>query len=56
MRLKLILLLVALGFNYTITARWRAAVDRHLSVAASAVMSLALWISVVFSGIFYAFT
>lgn len=56
MRLKLILLVIGLVFNYTIHSRvarggWSPAVSRSI-----AVMSLALWTSVVFSGIFYAFT
>jgi uncharacterized protein DUF6644 len=56
MRLKLVLLLVALLFNYTIHGRV-AVGGRSPAVCRSvAVVSLALWMSVVFSGIFYAFT
>jgi hypothetical protein len=56
MRLKLVLLLVALGFNYTIHGRV-ALGSRSPAVCRSvAVVSLSLWIAVVFSGIFYAFT
>ena len=56
MRLKLVLLLVALAFNYTIHGRV-ARGSRSPAVCRSvAVVSLALWISVVFTGIFYAFT
>jgi len=56
MRLKLVLLLIALGFNYTIHSRV-ARSSRSAAVCRSvAVISLALWISVVFSGVFYAFT
>ena len=56
MRLKLLLLVVALIFNYTIHARtarggWSPAANRSV-----ATISLALWVSIVFGGIFYAFT
>ena len=56
MRLKLVLILVALVFNYTIRARvvrggYLPAVGRSV-----AVVSLILWVSIAFSGIFYAFT
>ena len=56
MRLKLVLILVALAFNYTIRARvvrggYVPAVGRSV-----AVVSLMLWVSIAFSGIFYAFT
>jgi uncharacterized protein DUF6644 len=56
MRLKLILLLVALGFNYTIHGQVARGGRSPFVCRGVAVMSLALWISVVFSGIFYAFT
>jgi uncharacterized protein DUF6644 len=56
MRLKLILLLVALGFNYTIHSQVARGGRSPFVCRGVAVMSLALWISVVFSGIFYAFT
>ena len=56
MRLKLVLLLIALGFNYTIHSRV-ARVGRSPAVCRSvAIVSLALWTSVVFSGVFYAFS
>ena len=56
MRLKLVLLLVALAFNYTIHSRV-ARGSRSPAVCWSvAIMSLVLWISVVFSGVFYAFS
>jgi hypothetical protein len=56
MRLKLILLLAALAFNYTIHSHV-ARGHRSPAVCRSvAVVSLSLWIAVVFSGIFYAFT
>ena len=56
MRLKLFLLLVAIAFNYTIHARvvrggYSLAVGRSV-----AMVSLMLWVSTVFSGVFYAFT
>jgi hypothetical protein len=56
MRLKLVLVPIALAFNYTIRARivrggYLPAVGRSV-----AVVSLMLWVSIVFSGIFYAFT
>jgi hypothetical protein len=56
MQLKLVLVLVALAFNYTIRARvvrgsYLPAVGRSV-----ALVSLTLWVSIVFSGIFYAFT
>jgi hypothetical protein len=56
MRLKLVLLVVALAFNYTIHGRV-ARSSRSPAVCRSvAVVSLALWVSVVFTGIFYAFS
>jgi len=56
MRLKLVLVVIALAFNYTIHARvvrgdYLPAVGRSV-----AVVSLTLWLSIVFCGIFYAFT
>ena len=56
MRLKLVLLLVALGFNYTIHSRVARGSRSRVVCRSVAVVSLALWMSVVFSGIFYAFT
>lgn len=56
MKLKLVLLLVALGFNYTVHSQV-ARGNRSRAVCRSvAVVSLSLWIAVVFSGIFYAFS
>ena len=56
MKLKLVLLLVGLVFNYTIH-NGVARRGRSPTVGRSvAVVSLALWIAVVFSGIFYAFS
>jgi hypothetical protein len=56
MRLKLVLLLVALGFNYTIHSRVARGSRSRVVCRSVAVVSLALWMSVVFSGIFYAFS
>ena len=56
MRLKLILLLVGLGFNYTIHSHVAHDGRSPVVCRSVAVVSLALWIAVVFSGIFYAFT
>ena len=56
MRLKLYLLLAALAFNYTVRARIIR--GDHLTAAGRVVaaLSLTLWVSIVFSGIFYTFT
>jgi hypothetical protein len=56
MRFKLFLVPIALVFNYTIRARvvrgaYMPAVGRSV-----AVVSLTLWVTIVFSGIFYSFT
>lgn len=56
MRLKLGLLLVALVFNYTIHGRVARTSQSAVVKRSVAVVSLALWISVVFTGVFYAFT
>ena len=56
MRLKPVLLLVALGFNYTIHSHVARGSRSRVVCRSVAVVSLALWMSVVFSGIFYAFT
>ena len=56
MRLKLLLIVVALVFNYAVHNRL---VSGGYSLAASrcvAAGSLAIWVTIVFSGIFYAFT
>ena len=56
MRLKLVMVLVALAFNYTIRAR--VVRGGHLPAVGRSVaaVSLMLWMSIVFGGIFYAFT
>lgn len=56
MRLKLVLLLVALVFNYTVHGRVALASRSPAVCRSVAAVSLVLWSSVVFSGIFYAFT
>ena len=56
MRLKLVLLLAALAFNYTVRARVLRAGRVSMASRSVAAASLALWVSIVFSGIFYAFT
>jgi uncharacterized protein DUF6644 len=56
MRFKLIALVVAILFNYTIHSRV-ARGDYSPSVRRTvASVSLVLWVTIVFSGIFYAFT
>lgn len=56
MRFKLLLVLVALAFNYTVHNR--VVRGRYPSIARSSVaaLSLMMWVAIVFSGIFYAFT
>lgn len=56
MRFKLLLVLVALPFNYTVHNR--VVRGRYPSIARSSVaaLSLMMWVAIVFSGIFYAFT
>ena len=56
MRFKLVMLVVAIIFNYSIHA-WVANGDYPGGVRrAVASISLLLWLTIVFSGIFYAFT
>ena len=54
-RFKMACLVAAILYNYTV--HLRVAMSRHsaLSEKLAAVLSLALWLSVVFGGIFYAF-
>lgn len=56
MKLKLALLLVALVYNYTIHSHVARGSRSPVVCRSAAVLSLALWTSVVFTGIFYAFT
>ena len=51
-RVKVLLLLVAILYNYTVHRR---AANSGASSAAVAVISLMLWLSIVFAGIFIAF-
>jgi hypothetical protein len=56
MRFKLVLVLVALAFNYLVHNR--VVLGRYPQIARSSVaaLSLVMWAAIVFSGIFYAFT
>jgi len=56
MRFKLVLVLVALAFNYTVHGRVVGGGSPRIAAASVAVVSLAMWVTVVFSGVFYAFT
>jgi len=56
MRLKLVLLLAALVFHFTIHNRVALGSYPRAVGPAVAAISLVLWVSIVFSGIFYAFT
>ena len=57
MRLKLITLAVAIIYNYTVhRAVARRSVGRTPTTALVAAVSLVLWSSIIFDGIFYAFT
>jgi hypothetical protein len=56
MRFKLFLVPVALAFNYTIRARVIRGAYLPVVGRSVAVVSLTLWVSIVFSGLFYSFT
>jgi hypothetical protein len=56
MRLKLILLVVALVFNYTVHGRAARGEYSPMVGRSVAAASLLLWVTLVFCGIFYAFT
>jgi hypothetical protein len=56
MRFKIVLLIVALVFNFTVHNRIASRADPAGAGYAVAGISLLLWITVVFSGLFYAFT
>ena len=56
MRLKLGLLVAALVFNYTIHGRAARGGYSPMVGRSVAAVSLVLWVTIVFSGIFYAFT
>jgi hypothetical protein len=55
MRFKVVLIVVALGFNYTVHSRPRAA-PTACRVQPVATLSLVIWVVVALSGIFYSFT
>jgi len=55
MRFKLIALVVAIVYNYTIHRKTILAKAGPLVSGVVAAVSLALWISIVFAGIFYSF-
>jgi hypothetical protein len=56
MRFKLIVLVVAIVFNYSVHARVAGGDYPPAVQRAVASISLLLWVTIVFSGIFYAFT
>lgn len=56
MRFKLVLVVVALAFNYTLHSRVVRGNYPPIVGGGVAVLSLMMWVAVVFSGIFYAFT
>jgi hypothetical protein len=53
---KLSMLVVAIVFNYSIHARVARGAHAPATQRTVAVVSLLLWVTIVFSGIFYAFT
>ena len=56
MRLKLLLIVVALVFNYAVHNRLVSGGYSRVTSRGVAAGSLAIWVTIVFSGIFYAFT
>ncbi len=56
MRFKLLLVLVALAFNYTVHNRVVRGPYASITRSSVAAVSLMIWVAIVFSGIFYAFT
>ena len=56
MQFKVILIVVALAFNYTIHGRAARGVYSQGVSSAVAMVSLVIWVAIVFSGIFYSFT
>ena len=56
MRLKLLLIVVALVFNYAVHNRLVSGGYSRVTSRCVAAGSLAIWVTIVFSGIFYAFT
>jgi hypothetical protein len=55
-RLKMLLLLTGILFNYTLHRAMTRQGARPLAAKAAGALSLMLWISVVFCGLFFAFT
>lgn len=56
MRFKLVLVLLALTFNYTVHNRVVCGRYSRIACSSVAVLSLMMWVTAVFSGIFYSFT
>lgn len=56
MQFKVVLIVVALAFNYTIHGRAARGVYSHTASSIVAMVSLGMWVVIVFSGIFYSFT
>ena len=56
MRFKMILVVVALAFNYSVHSRAVSRGYPQIVRSSVAALSLVMWVAVVFSGIFYAFT
>jgi hypothetical protein len=56
MRFKLALVFVALAFNYTVHSRVVSGGYPQIARSVVAVLSLMMWMAIVFGGIFYAFT
>lgn len=54
-RFKMLMLLIALVYHYTVVAQLATSNRGRLASAIAAAISLCLWVSVVFGGIFYAF-
>jgi hypothetical protein len=55
-RLKIICLLIAIIFNYTVHRKVAQSKDPGLAGGLVGAISLLLWITIVFAGLFYAFT
>src|SRR5580692_10365686 len=55
-RLKMVLLMAGILFNYTIHRRMTQAGAAPVAAKTAAAVSLAIWISVIFCGLFFAFT
>jgi hypothetical protein len=55
-RFKIIMLTVAIVYNYTIHSKVARADTTGPAAAVTALVSLAMWVSIVFAGLFYAFT